>query len=187
MEVKSLIPSSINLLSLSDINCEEDIPETGSTIPENASIKARYIYQNYNMNCFADDSGLEVNALNGAPGVYSARYAGDQRSTSDNNNKLLNDLKNATDRGARFITVIALLLEGKEYLFEGEIKGTIAVEPRGANGFGYDPLFIPEGYDITFAEMDPEKKNAISHRGIAVRKLVDFLKDQVSGVPNSKP
>jgi XTP/dITP diphosphohydrolase len=187
MEVKSLIPSSINLLSLSDINCSEDISETGATIFENAGLKASYVYQHYNINCFSDDSGLEVNALNGAPGVYSARYSGEQKSASDNNAKLLSELKNAGDRSARFVTVIALILEGKEYFFEGEIKGRIAAEPRGTNGFGYDPLFIPEGHDLTFAEMDAAEKNAISHRGIAVKKLVAFLKDYVTETPNSKP
>jgi XTP/dITP diphosphohydrolase len=175
MEVKSLIPSSINLSGLSDIGCEEEIPETGATIKENAVIKARYVFENFKINCFSDDSGLEVEALNGAPGVYSARYAGEQKNTADNNAKLLYELKNKTNRKARFVTIIALIIEGKEYFFEGEIKGTIAFEPRGSNGFGYDPLFIPTGHRSTFAEMDASVKNSISHRAVAVQKLVRFL------------
>lgn len=175
MEVKSLIPPGINLVSLTDIGCHEDIPETGLTIAENALIKARYIYNKFRLNCFADDSGLEVQALEGAPGVYSARYAGESKSTTDNNKKLLEEMKLKTNRKARFVTVIALLLDGKEQLFEGYAEGTIAYEPRGANGFGYDPLFIPTGYRSTFAEMSAEDKNAISHRAKAMQKLVDFL------------
>jgi XTP/dITP diphosphohydrolase len=175
MEVKSLIPSSLNLKDLSDIGCHEEIPETGTTIRENALIKARYVFEHFRINCFSDDSGLEVEALDGAPGVYSARYAGDHKSTGDNNTKLLQELKNKTNRKARFVTVIALIIDGKEYVFEGEIRGTIAFEPRGKNGFGYDPLFIPTGHRSTFAEMDAELKNTISHRAIAVQKLVRFL------------
>jgi XTP/dITP diphosphohydrolase len=165
---------------LSDIHCEEDIPETGATIPENALIKARYVKQHYKMDCFADDSGLEVEALNGAPGVYSARYAGNEKDTDKNNGKLLEELKNASNRNARFVTVIALVVNGKEFVFEGDIKGTIVNEPRGSNGFGYDPLFVPEGYDLTFAEMPSQLKNSISHRAIAVQKLITFLKEHIA-------
>jgi XTP/dITP diphosphohydrolase len=177
MEVKSLMPSAINLLSLADIGCENEIPETGVTLSENALLKARFVFDTYKVNCFADDSGLEVEALKGAPGVYSARYAGEHKNTTDNNSKLLNELRSKTNRKARFVTVIALILDGKEYLFEGSIQGTIAFEPRGTNGFGYDPLFIPTGYRSTFAEMDAATKNSISHRAIATKKLVEFFRN----------
>ena len=174
-EIKLLLPKSIELVSLADINFTKDIAETGSTLKENALLKARYIYNRFNTNCFADDSGLEVEALNGAPGVYSARYAGLQKSDADNNQKLLAELKNKPNRNACFKTVIALIIDGKEYMFEGLIEGTILTELQGTQGFGYDPLFKPTSFDKTFAQMSTEEKSKISHRGLAVNKLVDFL------------
>jgi XTP/dITP diphosphohydrolase len=160
---------------LSQAGIHEEIPETAQTIEENAVLKARYIFNHYNFDCFADDTGLEVEALNNAPGVYSARYAGEQKSSEDNINKLLAELNGKTNRNARFKTVIALILNGKEYLFEGIINGRIANEKRGEKGFGYDPVFIPNGYEKTFAEMSTSEKNNISHRAIAVQKLAKFL------------
>ena len=174
-EVQAAVAGKIKLLSLNDINCHDDIPETGDTFKANASIKSNYIYNKFNLNCFGDDSGLEIEALNGAPGVYSARYAGEHGNHAANNAKVLENLKGITNRRARFITVISLLWKGAEYFFEGTVEGTIREELSGTEGFGYDPIFQPEGYDITFAEMTLEQKNAISHRGRAVQKLVDFL------------
>ena len=174
-ELKLLLPAEIALISLSDLNFREEIAETGSTLYENALIKARSIYGRYQADCFADDSGLEVEALNGEPGVYSARYAGPQKIDADNNGKLLSALKDETNRKACFKTVIALILGGKEYTFEGVIKGTIMDGMCGINGFGYDPLFKPEGYELSFAEMSDAEKSRISHRARAVNKLVDFL------------
>lgn len=173
--MKLLLPKSIELVSLADINFTEDIPETGITLKENALLKARYIYEKFNLNCFSDDSGLEVEALNGAPGVYSARYAGAQKSEADNNRKILTELEGQSNRNARFTTVIALIVNGKEYTFEGIVEGTIVPELKGTQGFCYDPLFKPIGYNITFAEMSMAEKNKISHRALAVNKLVDFL------------
>lgn len=164
------------VLNLSDIGCEQDIPETGLTLEENALIKARFIHTNYGMDCFADDSGLEIAALNNAPGVFSARYAGEAKNDEANMQKVLMEMKDSTNREAQFRTVIALLLKEKEYLFEGIIKGRITIEKRGSKGFGYDPVFIPDGFDRTFAEMEIDEKNKISHRAVAVKKLVDFLK-----------
>jgi len=175
-EVKSLMPSSINLLSLTDIDCQEEIPETSATIAGNAMLKARFVYKNYNLNCFADDSGLEVEALQGKPGVHSARYAGEQKHDEANIQKVLKELDASHERKALFRTVIALIIEGKEYSFEGVIHGNITGEKRGSKGFGYDPVFIPEGFSETFAQMDAETKNSISHRGIAVKKLIEFLR-----------
>jgi len=172
-EVAALLPNKI--LSLNDINCTDDIPEIADTLEGNALLKARYVYEKFGVNCFADDTGLEVEALNNAPGVYSARYAGEQKNAEDNMNKLLLELQDKSNRKARFRTVIALILDGKEYLFEGEVKGTIEKERRGKEGFGYDPIFMPEGFDKTFAELSIETKNTISHRGLAVAKLIDFL------------
>jgi len=177
-EVRSLIPQTIELLSLSEIDINEEIEETASTIEGNASLKAKSIYNQTNINCFADDSGLLVDTLNGAPGVYSARYAGDQKNDEDNIQKLLSELNVKENRKAHFKTVMALIIDGKEFLFEGIINGTIIKEKRGTNGFGYDPVFMPDGYDQTFAEMDFQTKNSISHRGIALKKLVEFLKDK---------
>ena len=182
-----LLPKNIKLISLADINCTEEIEETAQTLKENSLLKAKYIYENYQLNCFADDSGLEVEALNGAPGIYSARYAGSQKNEADNNQKLLAELKNKTNRKACFKTIITLitcrqteLVEGKTepniYFFEGIIEGEIVHEKQGTQGFCYDPLFKPLGFDKTFAQMSPQEKNRISHRALAVNKLVDFLK-----------
>jgi len=174
-EIKLLLPQSINLISLSDINFIDDIAETANTLTDNALLKARHIYNKYKINCFADDSGLEVEALNGAPGVYSARYAGLQKNDTDNNQKLLDELRDKSSRNACFKTVIALIIDGKERIFTGVIEGTILTEKHGDKGFGYDPLFKPNGYNITFAQMTTEEKSIISHRGLAVNKLVNFL------------
>lgn len=174
-EVQALIPSTIELLSLEDINCTEDIPETQLTIKGNAIQKAEYVKDNYGYNCFADDTGLEVDALNNAPGVYSARYAGDQRDSNDNMTKVLNQLKNTTNRSARFKTVIALKLEKELKTFEGVCSGLITKEKSGSGGFGYDPIFKPNNFDLTFSEMSSETKNKISHRGQAVQLLIAYL------------
>lgn len=173
-EVRAILAGKINIRSLSDIYCEEDIPETGTTFHENASQKSQYIVDHYHKSCFADDSGLEIEALNNEPGVYSARYSG-SRDMEQNMDLVLKNLTGISNRKAAFVTVISLLLDGKEHFFEGRVKGEIIEERRGSKGFGYDPIFIPEGYDRTFAEMTEEEKNAISHRAIAVKKLVDFL------------
>jgi XTP/dITP diphosphohydrolase len=175
-EVQSLIPDHIKLLSLADIGCFEDIPETQDTIEGNAIQKVEYIKTNYGYDCFADDTGLEVSALNGEPGVYSARYAGEQRNANDNMNKLLKTLENKNDRKAQFKTVIALHLNNKLEVFTGICEGEITKTKKGDSGFGYDPIFKPLGYDQTFAEMDLRLKNKISHRGKAVKQLVSFLK-----------
>jgi XTP/dITP diphosphohydrolase len=174
-EVNSLLSSSITLKSLTDLGFNEDIPETENTLEGNALLKAKFIAQKFNCNCFADDTGLEIVALNGEPGVYSARYAGEQKNSEDNMQKVLEKLEGKDNRQAQFRTVIALILDGKEHLFEGVVKGKITKEKRGAEGFGYDPIFIPEGYDKTFAEMTLEEKNKLSHRAIALNKMVDFL------------
>jgi|SRR5690606_2597458 len=174
-EIKNLVPSHISILSLEDINCFEDIPETANTIEDNAILKANYISSKYNLPCFADDSGLEVEALQGAPGVHSARYAGNQRSDVDNIKKLLTELKPFDNRKAQLKTVIALNYYGQQHLFTGIIKGNISFKEKGTNGFGYDPIFIPEEFEKTFAEMTSEEKNQISHRSIAVNKLIQWL------------
>lgn len=174
-EIQSMLPESIKILSLEEINCLEDIPETADTIEGNAILKADYVTQKYGYDCFADDTGLEVNALNGEPGVYSARYAGEQKNADDNMNKLLDALKNEENRGAQFKTVITLNLNGKQYLFTGIAKGEITLTKTGTNGFGYDPIFKPENFDKTFAELPLEVKNTIGHRGKAVQQLIDFL------------
>lgn len=174
-EVKSLIPKTINLLSLDNINFNTEIEETSTTIEGNALLKAKTIYEQKKINCFSDDSGLLVDFLNGAPGVYSARYAGEQKNDDDNIKKLLFELKDAPTRAAHFKTVIALIIEGKEFLFEGVIFGKITLEKMGTNGFGYDPIFMPDGYSETFAQINSQTKNIISHRGIAVKKLINFL------------
>lgn len=166
----------IEVITLEMAGITEDIPETGTTFHANALQKAQYVFDKTGLYCFADDSGLEVNVLNGAPGVYSARYAGEQRSTEDNMNKLLSELEGKEDRSASFITVIALIDEEGIHYFEGEIKGHIIGEKRGGSGFGYDPVFIPEGYTQTFAEMDSSEKNKISHRALAVADLINYLK-----------
>lgn len=175
-EIRQLLGSTINVLGLADLGCEEEIPETGETLKANALEKARYIYNKYKKNCFADDTGLEINALNNAPGVYSARYAGEEKSAEKNMEKVLAELKAETNRKARFRTVIALIIDGEEFFFEGEVKGQILTERHGDEGFGYDPIFKPDGYHQSFAEMEMSEKNKISHRGRAIQKLVDFLK-----------
>lgn len=174
-EVSAILENKIELLSLNDINCHIDIPETSNTLEGNALLKAQYIYSNYKLNCFADDTGLEVEALNGEPGVYSARYAGDIHNSEANMLKLLHNMDGKENRQAQFRTVISLILNETEYQFEGIIKGKIITEKRGSSGFGYDPIFIPEGYDKTFAELGDEIKNKISHRAQAVNKLCKFL------------
>lgn len=174
-EIQLLLPGFIQILSLEDINCFEDIPETADTIEGNAILKANYVKEKFGYNCFADDTGLEVEALNGEPGVYSARYAGQHKDANDNMDKLLDNLKGKTNRSAQFKTVIALNLNGKQTLFTGIIKGKIIEEKIGTYGFGYDPIFVAEGYTKTFAELTIEEKSAISHRGLAVQHLVDFL------------
>ena len=176
-EVRDMLPDNFRIDSLNDINCHEDIPETSDTLEGNAMQKARFIHEKYGKNCFADDTGLEVTALDYEPGVYSARYAGEQRNSDDNMDKVLRKLKGKTDRTARFRTVIALILDGEEYLFEGKVNGTIINERKGQNGFGYDPIFVPEGFDKTFAELSAHEKNSISHRARAVANLIQFLKN----------
>ena len=172
-----MLPSTIKIVSLESIGCMEDIPETADTIEVNAIMKANYITQKYGYDCFADDTGLEVEALNGAPGVYSARYAGVQRSVEDNMNKVLENLEDETNRNAQFKTVIALNLNGKQYLFTGIAKGKITNEKLGNLGFGYDPIFQPEGFTATFAQLSIEQKGKISHRGKAIQLLINFLKN----------
>jgi XTP/dITP diphosphohydrolase len=174
-EIQALVPDTIQIISLEAIGCSEDIPETADTIEGNAILKANYITSNYGYNCFADDTGLEVDALNGAPGVYSARYAGEQKDANDNMDKLLSELKDTTNRNANFKTVICLNFNGTQQLFTGIINGTIIDEKIGTNGFGYDPIFIAEGHQKTFAELSLEEKATISHRGIAVQQLIRFL------------
>ena len=176
-EVSAILGNSIELLSLKDINCDTDIPETADTLEGNALLKAQYIYNNFGINCFADDTGLEIEALNNEPGVYSARYAGENKNPEANMLKVLDNLREKENRKARFRTVIALILNGKEYLFEGIVNGTIINEKRGGSGFGYDPIFVPDTYSETFAEMGNDIKNQISHRAEAVKKLTAFLSD----------
>ncbi|MFD0835573.1 non-canonical purine NTP diphosphatase [Mariniflexile aquimaris] len=174
-EVQALIPKHIKLLSLTDIGCFEEIPETQNTIEGNAIQKALYIKEKYGYDCFADDTGLEVDVLNGEPGVFSARYAGEQRSANDNMDKLLDALKDAKNRSAQFKTVIALQLNNQQHIFTGICKGEITNTKHGDSGFGYDPIFKPNGYDKTFAEMDLSLKNSIGHRGKAITQLINFL------------
>ncbi len=173
-EIQQLLPSTIQIVSLHDIGCFEDIPETANTIEGNAILKANYVTEKFGLNCFADDSGLEVDALNGAPGVFSARYAGEPKNDDNNTDKLLLNLKDKTNKKANFKTVICLNLNGQQHLFTGIINGKIIEEKIGTNGFGYDPIFIADGYTKTFAELTMEEKSSISHRGIAVKQLVDF-------------
>ena len=173
-EIQLLLPEQIQILSLEEIGCFEEIPETADTIEGNAILKANYVTEKYGYNCFADDTGLEVEALNGEPGVYSARYAGEQKDANDNMDKLLVNLKDKTNRKANFKTVICLNINGKQFLFTGIINGQIIKEKKGTNGFGYDPIFVAEGYVKTFAELTLEEKSVISHRGLAVKQLVDF-------------
>lgn len=174
-EVSAIIDSRFEIHSLAEIGCHEDIPETAHTLEGNALLKARYIYEKYGYDCFSDDTGLEVDALNGAPGVRSARYAGEEKDAQANMRKLLSELKAKSNRNARFRTVVALILNGEEFLFDGVVEGKILEEKRGDGGFGYDPIFVPDGFDETFAQLDAEVKNDISHRGKAIRKLAEFL------------
>lgn len=179
-EVQEMLPNSIQLVSLKDINCSEDVAETETTLQGNAALKANYITDNYQLDCFADDTGLEVEALDGKPGVFSARFAGEPANAENNMQKLLSELKNKTNRNAQFRTVICLNLEGKQHIFEGICKGTILQEKEGTKGFGYDPIFKPIGFENSFANMTSDEKNRISHRGIAIQKLVEFLTSYTS-------
>jgi len=174
-EVTEIIGDSFCVLSLKDIGCFDDIPETADTLEGNALLKARYVKQKFGYDCFADDTGLEITALHNAPGVYSARYAGEAKDAKANMRKVLYELQEQTDRSARFRTVIALIVGEEEYLLDGVVEGTIISEPRGEAGFGYDPVFVPKGYTETFAEMEPDVKNAISHRAEAIKKLKQLI------------
>lgn len=174
-EIASILGDKIELLSLKDIHCQVDIPETTNTLEGNAIQKAEYIHQHYGMDCFADDTGLEVEALNGAPGIYSARYAGEGHDSEANMKKLLENMQDKENRKAQFRTAICLIMDGEKHLFEGIVKGEIIKEKKGGAGFGYDPIFVPEGYDLTFAELGNDIKNTISHRAKAVEKLCSFL------------
>ncbi len=174
-EIREITRGEVEVLGLTDIGCHEEIDETGSTLEENALIKARQVKERYGYDCFADDTGLEVDALNGVPGIYSARYAGPSCDSEANMQKMLSVLQGIDDRSAQFRTVIALVINDEEHLFEGIIKGQITREKRGNKGFGYDPIFVPEGYDLTFAEMETSVKNRVSHRAIAMNKLIGFL------------
>ncbi|WP_316746611.1 RdgB/HAM1 family non-canonical purine NTP pyrophosphatase [Pedobacter gandavensis] len=176
-EVGNLLRGQYKVLNLTDIGCTVDIPETGSTFAENATLKSSYVVENYQLDCFADDSGLEIEALNQEPGIYSARYSG-VKDDATNLNLVLQKMEGQANRNARFRTVVSLFKDHKNYLFEGIINGQIAEKPMGNQGFGYDPIFVPEGYDISFAQMSMEQKNEISHRAIAMRKLIAFLKEQ---------
>lgn len=180
-EIKALLPDSIDLLSLADINCQEDIPETSGTIEGNALQKVNYVKEHYGYDCFADDTGLEVNALDGAPGVYSARYAGPQKNDANNVEKLLHELTGKSNRKAQFKTVIALALDEKRETFTGICKGEILAKKAGVNGFGYDPIFQPDNFLTSFAEMDPAQKNEISHRGKAFQLLLDYFQSNKLG------
>ena len=177
-EIQLLVPSTIQILSLDDIGCTEDIAETADTIEGNAMLKANYVTEKYGYDCFADDSGLEVQALNGEPGVFSARYAGEPKNDEKNIDKLLGNLVKIENKKANFKTVICLNSKGKQHLFTGIINGKIIEERIGTNGFGYDPIFVADGYQKTFAELTLEEKSNISHRGIAVKELITFLQKQ---------
>ena len=178
-EIRAILGDKVEILSLNDINCHADIPETADTLEGNAELKAAYIYTNYGLDCFADDTGLEVEALNGAPGIYSARYAGGEGHDSEANmKKLLTEMAGKTNRNAQFRTAICLIEKGNKHLFEGIVKGRIIEAKRGNSGFGYDPVFIPEGYNETFAEMGNAEKNKISHRARAVAALCEYLKNE---------
>lgn len=174
-EINNILQSDIELISLNELGCTDEIPEEQDTLDGNARQKAWYIYDKFGKNCFADDTGLEIESLNMEPGVYSARYAGEQRSSEDNMDKVLSKLKGIKNRKAQFRTSICLIIDGKEFLFEGSVQGKILKARQGEEGFGYDPIFRPEGYDISFAEMDLKEKNKISHRGRATAKLVEYL------------
>ncbi|WP_372472917.1 non-canonical purine NTP diphosphatase [Capnocytophaga sp. ARDL2] len=174
-EIRKQLPSHIKIVTLQDIGCTEDIPETGTTLEENAQIKADYVTQNYQLPCFADDTGLEIDALNGEPGVYSARYAGEDKNADKNMDLVLKRLGDSTERSAQFKTVIALNINGDKHLITGVVKGEILTEKIGTEGFGYDPIFKPEGSNLSFAEMSMDEKNQWSHRGKAVAQLIQFL------------
>lgn len=178
-EIQRMVDEPFEIITLTDLNLLEEIPETGTTLQANALIKARFVHEKLGYNCFADDTGLVVDALNGEPGVYSARYAGVPKSDEANMNKLLAALADKTDRSARFVTSICLFWQDEMYVFEGELKGKIITEKIGNNGFGYDPIFMPDGYDVTLAQMDMFTKNQISHRGKAFRKMAEFLKENL--------
>jgi len=180
-EISDMINSQVELLSLNDVQINEDIPENEPTLEGNALFKARYVFEKSGLDVFADDTGLEVYALDGAPGVHSARYAGESKDSGANIEKLLAALETKNDRRARFRTVIAMIIKGKEYLFEGVVEGSIIKDKRGCDGFGYDPVFVPEGYRLSFAEMDLTTKNAISHRANAFTKLLSFLSENRNG------
>ena len=175
-EIRSMVGQKFRILSLADINCHDDIPETADTLEGNALIKARYVFERYGLDCFADDTGLEIEALGGEPGVYSARYAGEENCATKNMCKVLELLSDSKNRKACFRTVIALIQNGETRYFEGRIDGDIATQPRGKSGFGYDPIFVPEGYLVSFAQLSAEEKNTISHRALAVGKLTDYLR-----------
>ncbi len=178
-EIKQLMPEGIEILSLKDINCSHELPETSDTLEDNAAQKAFYVYDNYGHNCFADDTGLEIDALDGRPGVYSARYAGPQCNAEDNIQKILGEMKGTINRDSVFRTIISLVIDGNEFQFQGEVEGQIITEKWGEMGFGYDPIFLPDGYEKSFAQMNIEEKGAISHRGIAVKKLIQFLENSI--------
>ena len=175
LEIQKILPKKFNIKSLKDLNYFEDVPENETTIEGNAVFKAKYIYKKFNINVFADDTGLEVEALNGEPGVHSARYAGKTRNSEKNIKKLLKNLKNIKNRNARFKTVIALIIDNKLHTFSGIVEGYILGSPKGNNGFGYDPIFCPNGFDKSFAELTIKEKNLISHRSLAMKKLIDFI------------
>lgn len=177
LEIQALMPKGISIQTLDDIGCHDDIPETASTFEGNALLKAQYVAEKYNVACFSDDSGLEVDFLNGQPGVYSARYAGEAKNDRANLQKVLTELENQTNRGAQFKTVICLIINQKTHYFEGVVRGIIRHQPAGEGGFGYDPIFEPEGNSITFAEMSREEKNAQSHRARALAKMIAFLNE----------
>ena len=181
-KVKEILPlvGDNKLSSLDDLGFHDEIEETGKTLEENALIKARFVYDKFNENCFADDTGLEVECLEGAPGVYSARFAGNQKNAENNMDKLLDLLKNKTNRKAQFRTVIALIIDGEEHLFEGIVKGEVLDKKKGDKGFGYDPVFLPEEYDQSFAELPLNEKNKISHRALALKKLNKFLNEKIT-------
>ena len=178
-EVQQILANNFEVLGLKEIGFEGDILETGKTLEENASIKSKFVFEKFGMNCFSDDTGLEIEALEGGPGVYSARYAGEEANAEKNIAKVLNELRGKQNRKARFRTVVSLILDGKEHFFEGIVNGQIIDEKRGGDGFGYDPVFMPDGYELTFAEMPAEQKNKISHRSRAINKLARFLNQRL--------
>ena len=178
-EIQKIAPVGVKVITLNDLKFHDEIPETGLTLNDNASQKSWFIYDRFGKNCFADDTGLEIEALNNAPGVYSARYAGEMRDSLMNMNLVLSQMQGVQNKRARFRTIISLILDGKEHQFEGVVNGEITLVPMGENGFGYDPIFIPDGYACTFAQLEMDEKNRISHRGRAVAKLLDFLKHRI--------